>query len=148
MVLFCAIGVRNRYPADAHPGVNKWTRKARACLRRQDDPGDSKGLEAGQALLIRGAIEMRSGVDALPPGNGRLRKVARYAAVFIPIGDRASFRAGPKALCILARAFNVIVIEREDRVVRGSRSNPKKGLLPEIAWRQPGPFHMIGLGVA
>src|SRR5277367_433043 len=97
MVLFCAIGVRNRYPAHTHPRVNKWTREARACLRRQDDPCDAKGLEPGQTLLIRGAIEMLGGVRALPPGNGGLGKVAGDAAVFIPIGDCASFRAAPKA---------------------------------------------------
>src|ERR1700722_17254145 len=148
MVLFCAIGAGNRYLADAHPRVNKWTREARAGLCRQNNPGDSKWFEPSKALLIRGAIEMLGSIGALPPGNSGLRKVAGDAAVFVPIGDRASFRAGPKALCILSGAFNVVVIECEDRVAGRVGSNPKKGLLPAIAWRQSRPLHMVGLGVS
>ena len=58
-----------------------------------------EGLEPVQTLFIRRAVQVLGGLDALPPGNGGLRKVAGNAAIFIPIGDRASFRAGPKARC-------------------------------------------------
>src|SRR6202035_3465730 len=70
-------------------------------------------------------------------------KVAGDSAVFEPIGDRTSLRGRTKPLSILPGALNVIVIEREDRVRGRVVANPEEGVLPQIAWLEPRPFHVV-----
>src|SRR6202167_3287060 len=141
---FCAVKQSLAELADADTRVIEWTRKAGVCLRRQHDPGDAEGPKPRQSLLIGSAVELLGGLRPLPPGNCRLTKVAGDAAVFEIIGDCASLRGCAKALRILARPFNVVVIQGEDRILGSIGANPQEGLLPGIAWRQPRPFHMAG----
>ena len=134
-------------PANPHACVGKGTGEAGFHTHRQNDPGGPERLKPGQPLLVAGLVELPGGRRPLRPQSSRLGKIGGDSPVFKPIRDRASLRGRAKPLSIFSGAFNVIIIERKDRVAGCVVAYPEERFPPQIAWPSPRPFHMVGFRI-